>query len=221
MLCSHSKKFIFLKTVKTAGTSVERFFEEYCLPSAGAERPDSNAEYIGPTGIVGERGPKRQSDPQYFSHMKAADVKSALDEKIWSEYHKFTTIRNPFDKVVSWFWFNLTSNTKDQLRHADFQNTRAHFHNFLRTNPLPIDRAIYMIGSKIAVDSFVKFEALSKDINRVCNDLFIHKTVDQLGHFKSKERIRNEPFQDYYDKDTQRYVAESFAFELDYFSYQF
>ena len=31
MLISHRKKFIFTKTKKTAGTSVESVFETYCI----------------------------------------------------------------------------------------------------------------------------------------------------------------------------------------------
>jgi len=32
MLVSHRKKFIYTKTAKTAGTSVESYFEPFCLP---------------------------------------------------------------------------------------------------------------------------------------------------------------------------------------------
>lgn len=32
MLISHRKRFIFTKTAKTAGTSVESYFEQYCMP---------------------------------------------------------------------------------------------------------------------------------------------------------------------------------------------
>jgi hypothetical protein len=33
ILVSHFRKFIFLKTIKTGGTSVEIFFEEFCVTS--------------------------------------------------------------------------------------------------------------------------------------------------------------------------------------------
>ena len=32
MLISHRKQFIYTKTAKTAGTSVESYFEKYCMP---------------------------------------------------------------------------------------------------------------------------------------------------------------------------------------------
>jgi hypothetical protein len=31
MLVSHQRKFIYTKTVKTAGSSVESYFEPYCI----------------------------------------------------------------------------------------------------------------------------------------------------------------------------------------------
>ena len=34
MLVSHARKFIYTKTLKTAGTSVEVFLEPYCRPPA-------------------------------------------------------------------------------------------------------------------------------------------------------------------------------------------
>lgn len=43
MLVNHTKKFIFLKTVKTAETSVEGLLERFCLPP-GVESAGLNSE---------------------------------------------------------------------------------------------------------------------------------------------------------------------------------
>ncbi len=50
MLVSHSKKFIFLKTMKTAGTSVEIYLERYCVPSDTYVEQHHRAETAPRTG---------------------------------------------------------------------------------------------------------------------------------------------------------------------------
>lgn len=59
MLLSHSKRFIYLKTGKTAGTSVEIFFQPYCLPEEHIchhTPTHTMEETISEAGIVGYRG---------------------------------------------------------------------------------------------------------------------------------------------------------------------
>ena len=55
MLISHRKRFIYTKTVKTAGTSVESYFEPYCMREGEWSFSHSRAEYVSEAGIVGIR----------------------------------------------------------------------------------------------------------------------------------------------------------------------
>jgi hypothetical protein len=60
MLISHPHRFIYTKTMKTAGTSVEIYFEAACLPpSNGIAREHTTDEIVTEAGIVGRRGPRR------------------------------------------------------------------------------------------------------------------------------------------------------------------
>ena len=56
MLISHRKKFIFMKTVKTAGTSTESYFEQYCMPDGEWQQSHGRDEYATKTGIIGCNG---------------------------------------------------------------------------------------------------------------------------------------------------------------------
>ena len=102
MLVSHLKKFIFTKTKKTAGTSVESVFEPYCLPEGTWEQTHYTPERISADGIIGHRGDGGQK-ANWWNHMPAELIRNRLGEEIWDEYYKFTVIRNPFDKLVSGF----------------------------------------------------------------------------------------------------------------------
>ena len=63
MLVSHRYKFIFTKTVKTAGTSIESYFEKYCMPEGEWKESHNREEYVSETGIIGYRGRAPLSHP--------------------------------------------------------------------------------------------------------------------------------------------------------------
>ena len=62
MLVSHARKFIYTKTLKTAGTSVEVFLEPYCRPP-GEVAEHHTGQSVTDYGNLGQlpqvlRGPK-------------------------------------------------------------------------------------------------------------------------------------------------------------------
>ena len=57
VLVSHKYKFIYIKNVKVAGTSVESFFGKYCIdPEKDYSYNDCINEHIDEFGILGSRG---------------------------------------------------------------------------------------------------------------------------------------------------------------------
>ena len=102
MLISHRKRFIFIKTVKTAGTSVESYFEKYCMPEGEWQEAHTRDEYVSEEGIIGYRGPDASSST-WYNHMSAQKLLDLAGRDIWDSYFKFTVIRNPFDKLISAF----------------------------------------------------------------------------------------------------------------------
>ncbi len=79
MLVSHRERFIYLKTVKTAGTSVEIFLEPHCRDDARTPT-HACAEHVSPAGIVGARGPDVDHH-RYYNHMPAERVRAAIGEE--------------------------------------------------------------------------------------------------------------------------------------------
>ena len=105
MLVSHRYKFIYTKTVKTAGTSVESFFEPYCMKEDEWSLSHSRNEYISEAGIIGYRGKDIPDNCTWYNHMPAVKIKTLLGDDIWNSYFKFCVIRNPFSKAVSHYYF--------------------------------------------------------------------------------------------------------------------
>jgi hypothetical protein len=110
MLISHRYRFIFLKTTKTAGTSTELFFQPACMaPSAEPldwrHSHSQLDELVTEYGVVGVRG-RRSGEETFYNHMPAKRVVAVIGADMWQDYFRFANVRNPWDKVVSLYFFS-------------------------------------------------------------------------------------------------------------------
>lgn len=232
MLVSHPKRFIYTKTAKTAGTSIEMLFEPFCTEHHAAPeayRPTHwTDETVSEFGIVGLRGSAPKPKMTYWNHMPAAQIKALVGDEVWDGYFKFCAIRDPFDKVVSWFFHCLQAgriritgvdDPAEAVRQMEMPKLRQLFGAWLRHKPiLPNDRDKYVIDGQLVMDDFVRYECLNEDLKRICDRLEV--PFEQLDiRMKADTRIRPEPWQDYYDDASAQIVAEHYRFELEQFGY--
>jgi hypothetical protein len=220
MLVSHTHRFVFTKTRKTAGTSVEIYFEPYCVDPAAYEGPRHfTAQMVSRFGIVGFRG----ADPRgcdWFNHMPAARIRDQLGEAAWNAYFKFCTVRNPFDKVVSMFWMDIEPAERRRLARADFAEVRRAFGGFAAERAgMALDRATYSIGQSVAVDHVIRHEALLDGLEEACRRTGVPFEPERLGRYKGDARVRPEPFGEYYDAASRAAVLKTYAFEFEVFGY--
>lgn len=172
MLVSHKKKFIFTKTAKTAGTSVESYFEPFCMAPGEWEESHGRDQYVSDFGIIGYRGPNR-GDSLWWNHMSAAMIKEKLCSNIWNSYFKFTVVRNPFSKLVSgWYFFHKSRLTWRSFLKNCVKNPRSLRHLFLEPSDIAnfrqwsiqggaiIDRDKYLIDGKECVYFLIRYENL-------------------------------------------------------------
>jgi len=125
MIISHKHKFIFLKTVKTAGTSIEIALSKYCGPddiitpaSPEDEITRSELGYPGPQNCFAPikkyslqdifkwmfKGKKKL---RFYNHIPARKIKARIGNDEWDSYYKFCFERNPWDRTISlYYWLN-------------------------------------------------------------------------------------------------------------------
>ena len=101
MIISHKHQFIFIKTKKVAGTSIEAALGQFCgkediiTPSGICTKELSPQNYKkkvmnmtprdwGKFAIEGS-WPK-----QFYNHMSAREISSTLEGPVWRDYTKFT-----------------------------------------------------------------------------------------------------------------------------------
>jgi len=216
MLISHRKKFIYLKTGKTASTSVEVYFEKYCKHEGEWSFSHARDEYVSDAGIIGYRGtPVEGKQPEWFNHMNARMVRDKVDSSTWNDYFKFCVIRNPYDKIVSlFFYLNQGKEWKSQ------EDTIKGFRWFVQNAQLVQDKDIFTIDGKLIVDHTIRFETLPDSIKEVCTKLDLPYEPDALPKLKVSQTRLGIPLADYYDDATVQAVKNAYAFELETFGYE-
>ena len=240
MLISHKKKFIFTKTKKTASTSVESYFEKYCMPEGEWTFSHAREEYVGKEGIIGYRGKNRRKQ-LWYNHMSAAKIRNRIGTSTWDNYFKFTVVRNPFDKLVSGFYMqeqrirNYTTAQKlgiiarklrRKARSRDYiagNSEIERFRNWIRKGGAAegamLDRNKYLIDGEICIDFFIRYENLKNGVKHVCDKLGVAFEPENIPHLKSGLRNKQFSLSEFYDHETVNIVNNLFEFELNYFEY--
>ena len=170
-LVSHDHRFIFLKTRKTAGTATEMALEPFCTPPGHTPRHTTDT-LISDHGIVGARVVGQQLDHgKWYAHQPAAKVRKALGRKRFDSYTKLTVLRNPFDKVVSWFHWRRDASGKTLAQETPAQTIRA-FNQFVRqagrsgtlARFAEADWKVCSIGDELVIDWVLRTETMQHDL---------------------------------------------------------
>lgn len=215
MLVSHRKKFVYTKTVKTAGTSVESYFEPYCMAESEWVFAHYRDQHVTADGVIGSRGPDA-GQSEWYNHMSASEIRSKIGTRAWDNYFKFCVVRNPFDKLVSLFFFQKEKgllgieNNDDPV--GDFRRWIA------RKVPVP-DRNQYMINGDFCVDYFIRFEDLANGIKFVCDRLGLPFEPEKIPRLKSGIRDLSVALDDFYSEETARLVYRAYELEIREFEY--
>lgn len=178
MLISHQHRFIFIKTIKTAGTSVEAFFEPLCtVPGHRVEHYTNTL--ISPYGVVGRRGPHgKLLDKGYYNHMPAEEIRNKFSD--YDHYRRFSVVRDPYECAISFFHFRglqtdelegLSVQTARQLmKSGNIDSLRNHFWDFLRRFGVPDEQSRLCINGELSINRWLRFESLINDLGSLVED---------------------------------------------------
>ena len=148
------------------------------------------------------------------------------DQRKLSEF-SFTFVRNPWDRLVSAYEYLKAgkSNYGDQ---KDFLHFFSHFKSFedliLNWDDIFFDQIHFKQQykwicddhGKLLPDFIGKIENFQKDFSQVCDMINIpHQTV------LNKNTINHSHYRTYYNKITQKIIAEKYKEDIDKFKYTF
>lgn len=238
-LVSHANEFVFLKTRKTGGSSVEMLLEPYCAPPEH-EVVHATEGCISQFGIVGVRvSPRRIRElkdagrmPQtivrgaggeevrinWISHMPAKKVRMAVGAEAWSRYARITAVRNPFTRAVSLFYHRMRTSKLDPT--LDLSDTRSAFREFVLSDDFTSDEEVTHIDGEPVFDDAFRLEHLKVDIPRIGERLGLPLEYGQLAHVK-KRATQGSPLPDreLFGPEVADAIRVKSAWVFDHFGY--
>jgi hypothetical protein len=227
VIISHRHRFIFLKTRKTAGTSVEIALSRICgdddvITAISPEDEPARREFAG-RGAQNENVPwrhagavlrttnwKRPRRPAYYNHMPAALAQSSMDESVWHEYFTFSIERNPFDRLISMYWW--------QTRKHESDRTRPTFDTWLARARYTTNWPIYAIDGTVAADFVIRYESLSEGLAQVSSRIGEEITMPE---YRAKARYRTDrrPPEEFLTTEAIARISDLCRDEIRHFGY--
>ncbi len=225
MVISHLHRFIFIKTVKTAGTSIEVFLSQYCgnediltpiFPPVEQHVPRNYQGRFNPVpGILAGR-PKSTirdflSKTRFNSHMPATQVRMRIPRRLWNSYFKFCVERNPWNKTLSQY------HMVNHRRGGDLS-----LNKYFSMGDFPINYPRYTDKKgRIIVDRILKYEDLDRQLSEVFELLNIPFSGSLGIRAKSEYREDRRPYWEVLSVEQRASIERIFIREINLHGYSF
>ena len=200
-MISLQKRFLFVHIPKTAGNSIQSTLRDYSEDQLVALRKEQD-------GI--ERFGLRNPNYKIKKHSTLGKYRDALGNEQFRSLYKFTCVRNPWDRMVSYYFTPTQSpETWDRKRFREIISKAVSVADYLRLDPGEEDPFAN-------VDYIIRFENLAHDFRTVCITLGISPAT--LPRYNRSSR---EHYSKYYDDELRHLVQTRFAAEIERFGYTF
>jgi Sulfotransferase family len=200
-MISLQKHFLFVHIPKTAGNSIQSALRDYSEDQLVALRKEQD-------GI--ERFGLRNPKYDIKKHSTLGEYRDALGNEQFRSLYKFTCVRNPWDRMVS-YYFTPTQSPEiwDGKKFRRIISKAVSVADYLRLNQGEEDPFSN-------VDYIMRFENLADDFRAVCGTLGISP-----GALPRYNRSSREHYSKYYDDELRDLVRARFAAEIERFGYTF
>ena len=230
MIISHKYKFIFIKTNKTAGTSIEIALSKFCGENDIITPNEAEDEDIRKG--LGNRGPqhylaplkdyrpidiyryiarKRKKD-RFYHHISAKEIKQLVSEDIWNNYYKFCFERNPWDRVISFYYWRLKKNPQQTISEFIDSGLPEVLHEY--------GYGRYTINDKIVVNRVCLFENLSRELEIISKKLNFPE-IPVLPKAKSAIRKDKRHYREILNSEDKKKIEKLFHREIQLFNYNY
>jgi hypothetical protein len=209
---SSKKKFIFVHVPKTAGSSIEYALSDYSDDKV--------------TKIPGDNVDIRDK------HIYLLTICKRIGYRKCNEFFKFTFVRNPFDRIFSYFRFYKKINTRDFIKfgrklsdntiYLSAESKILDFNDWIiknYNNISQIDIWPYIVDEKgdVIIDFIGKYENINMDFKKICEILEINDVaLPHINKSGSKADYRK-----FYNSRGRKYIEKKCEKELEYFNYTY
>lgn len=151
MIISHKYKFIFIKTLKTAGTSIE-----YDLNNLLGPQDICTPIYPNIEGHV-----PRNYDKGFYNHISANEIIKFIGWDTFKNYFSFCVEREPVDKSISHY---------SMMKNSKYHNVEKNlsFEDYIKKKDFPNDIAKYTDNNgKLLINRILKYENLKNELKEI------------------------------------------------------
>lgn len=205
MIISHKYKFIFIAIPKTA-THAIRFALRNHLGPNDWEQVELYHQ---------SRLPYSEFENVKHGHITSLEAKFAIGEEIWNSYFKFSFVRNPFDRFVSYSFFKHQSS-------EFYSDNKLGIMKLLFKNPLLESDILFKPQWSFVSNEFDenlvnfigRFESLQSDFDEVCRRV----RLPQI-YLEKHNHSDHEYYKKYLDPELIDLISSFYKDDLEQFDY--
>ena len=244
MIISHSKKFIFIRSRKTAGSSIGLSLLRYLSSGDivrgyiesgfkyGIKPPDWNKSllYLRPKDFK-SNVPRVKAYNRFVkirtaynvssTHMSAKQIKELVGCDVWEKYFTFTIERNPFERMISFYFWRIKDLKAPPSFNEFIDSLFLKNEEWLKINNLNgySNLPFYTIDGRTCVDYIAKYENLSTDIKYIFERIGL--SFDEWLPFEKKGvRPKDKNLKNMYNKNSIQKMEDIFNKEIFLFNYK-
>lgn len=215
-MISVEKNFLFVHVPKTGGNSIQTILKNYS---------EDTIINLGKHHDGVERFEVRNNKYNIKKNFTLNGYKLVLPPEQFKKMFKFATIRNPWDRCISFYFspsrgvkewnrddFILFVNKMKPLRH--YIKLESFINKVLRKLKMPININTGRLDQDI--DFLIRFENLEQDFQIVCQKIGIpHITLPKYNKSERKH------YSKYYDQELKEIIEKKFKEEIELVDYEF
>jgi hypothetical protein len=230
MILSFTNRFVFIKTSKTAGTSIEYALTPFCgkndIVTANSPSEEKDRVRLGVPGPQNHFAPwsdyrtgdfirlltRWRRKHRFHKHTDGRLVRDAMGQDQWRDFYTFCFERNPWDRAVSLYYW------RKKL------DPRPSFSEFLTDQVLEDLRArgsdLYTDAGKAIVDDVFRFEELTQSLETVKDRLGLHAPL-ALPRAKGDSRLDRRSYREIVSASERDRIGNCFQEMIDNLGYEF
>lgn len=229
MIVCHRYELIFVKSLKTAGTSIEVAIGSQCGPDdivtpifpaiPGHHARNWRASFMPFREVRSMADLKKNlrelaRRDRFYNHIPARFARARLPNRIWESYLKICVERNPWDKTLS--HFHMFRNAEWHQRYNPNLTLDAYLDNgiFCRNLPFYCD-----VKGEIIVDRIVRYDRLEEDLTKILRDRGM--PFDGLPQAKSGLRNDRRSYKEILTSAQAERIKDAFATEIDLHGWEY
>jgi hypothetical protein len=215
-MISNKHKCIFIHIPRTGGTSIENTI--WPKVSKRQEKDLWN-------GFIDDYNNKYQTGG--LQHLLGYQIKNIVGPEVYNDYYKFTIVRNPYDKIVSqFFYINKRKDLQTFLAHNKGDEFKFYLDKIAKKKHVQWEPQVNFVldeNGETIVDFIGKFENFNNEVTKVLEKTGLDKKYfglvkRSIPHIN--QTVRNN-YQTYYDDESKEMVEQLFKKDLEFFNYKF